>query len=120
MGESSFFESVKAGLEEGIRFAKGELKLRTTEIADRPPSLNGKDVFHLRQQLEMTQVTFAHLLNVSKKTVQSWEQGERQPTQTALRLLQVLAADPRAYCRIVGVSHAGAFGKKTARAKVRN
>jgi hypothetical protein len=51
----------------------------------------------------MSQGVFARLLNVSVKTVQSWEQGERKPSHAALRLLQVLAEQPEMVCQIVGL-----------------
>jgi putative transcriptional regulator len=51
----------------------------------------------------MSQGVFARTLNVSVKTVQSWEQGERKPSQAALRLLQLLDANPEAVCEIVGL-----------------
>jgi DNA-binding transcriptional regulator YiaG len=34
----------------------------------------------------MSQAVFAQVLNVSTKTVQSWVQGQRKPSQAALRL----------------------------------
>jgi putative transcriptional regulator len=100
-------ERLKGGLEEGIRFAKGELSLRTTEIPARPPVLHAREVASLRRQLKMSHGIFARTLNVSAKTVQSWEQGERKPSQAALRLLQVLGAKPALVCRIVGIRNVG-------------
>src|SRR5262249_41285044 len=100
---SSLFDRLKSGLEEGIRFARGELNLRTIRGPERPPVLRARDVARLRQQLQMSQSVFARVLNVSSKTVQSWEQGERQPSHAALRLLQILGARPAVVCQIVGV-----------------
>jgi len=42
----------------------------------------------------MSQAVFPRVLNISPKTVQSWEQGLRQPTQAALRLLEVKEQQP--------------------------
>lgn len=42
----------------------------------------------------MSQAVFAATLNVSKKTVQSWEQGWRTPSDVALRMLQVIDRNP--------------------------
>lgn len=42
----------------------------------------------------MSQAVFPRVLNISPKTVQSWEQGLRQPAQTALRLVEVLEKKP--------------------------
>ncbi|MCC6154411.1 MAG: hypothetical protein IT367_11665 [Candidatus Hydrogenedentes bacterium] len=42
----------------------------------------------------MSQTVFAAPLNVSKKTVQSWEQGIRSPSDASLRLLQIIRKRP--------------------------
>src|SRR5438067_546694 len=96
----ALFHRLKAGLEEGIQFAKGELNLRNIRLPARPPRLRARDVAGLRQALKMSQGVFAQTLNVSPKTVQSWEQGERQPSQAALRLLQILRAKPGVVFRV--------------------
>ncbi len=97
------FERLRNGLKEGIQFARGQVTLRTTEIPELPPTLQATDVVRLRRDLNMSQGVFASMLNVSTKTVQSWEQGERKPSHAALRLLQILAARPALVCQIVGV-----------------
>ena len=104
----SLFERLRTGLQEGIQFARGDLTLRTTELPDPPPALRPEEVRFLRQQLNMSQGVFARMLNVSPKTVQSWEQGERKPSQVALRLLQILGARPEVVCQVVGVRAGGA------------
>ncbi len=96
------FRRLKAALEEGIRHARGELKLRTTVLSSPPPKLRARDVIQLRQRFHMTQRMFACALNVSPKTVQSWEQGSRRPSQAALRLLQVLCLRPEVIIEVVG------------------
>ena len=97
------FERLQAGLREGIVFARGERTLRTTEAAGRPPTMEARALVRLRRQLGMSQGVFARTLNVSPKTVQSWEQGERTPSQAALRLLQVLQARPEVVCQVIGI-----------------
>ena len=99
-----FFEDLKAVLEEGIRFARGEQTLRTTVIPEPPPAMRSRDVIDLRRRLNMSQIEFACTLNVSTKTVQSWEQGSRSPSQAALRLLQVLGAKPDLLAAVVGMN----------------
>lgn len=99
----SLFKRLKNGLEEGIRFAREDRTLRSTEVLDDPPALPAAQVVRLRRRLRMSQGVFAQMLNVSAKTVQSWEQGERQPSHAALRLLQILGAKPRVVCEIVGL-----------------
>lgn len=43
-----------------------------------------------REQNNYSQGIFANVLNVSIKTVQSWESGVRAPSHVALRLLEVV------------------------------
>jgi putative transcriptional regulator len=97
----SRFERLRSGLEEGIRFARGELALRTTVLPGKPPELLARDVLALRHRLSMSQGFFARTLNVSAKTVQSWEQGSRKPSQAALRLLQILDQKPEILSQLV-------------------
>jgi putative transcriptional regulator len=103
-------EQIRKGLEEAIRHAKGEITLKTTtvEIPDRPPEIATKELTKLRLQSGMSQAVFAQVLNVSPKTVQSWEQGQRRPSQAALRLIQVFRQDPSGLLEVVGMSRMAA------------
>jgi putative transcriptional regulator len=89
------FEDLRQGLEEGIAFAKGKKDLRTArlEVAP-PPEYDAKSIARLRLHLRLSQSLFARALNVSPKTVQSWEQGYRRPRQSALRLLELIDKRP--------------------------
>jgi putative transcriptional regulator len=107
------FERLQAGLREGIAFARGDRTLHTTELAARPPSLDARALVRLRRQLGMSQGVFARLLNVSPKTVQSWEQGERTPSQAALRLLQIVRSRPEVVCQVVGIRRPATGGRRT-------
>jgi putative transcriptional regulator len=99
----SFYERLKEGLEQGIRHARGEIKLRTTVLVlpDPPPKMKARDIVRLRNRYDLSQFVFARVLNVSEKTVQSWEKGERKPSQAALRLLEIVEANPEMATRII-------------------
>jgi DNA-binding transcriptional regulator YiaG len=62
-----------------------------------------EELAKLRLTNGMSQAGFAQVLNVSTKTVQSWEQGQRKPSQAALRLTQVFRQDPSGLLEIVGM-----------------
>jgi putative transcriptional regulator len=102
----SVADQIRKGLEEAIRHAKGEMTLKTIvlELPDRPPEVRAEDVARLRLDNQMSQAVFARLLNVSTKTVQSWEHGTRRPSQAALRLIQVLRQNPSGLYSVVGLS----------------
>ncbi len=47
-----------------------------------------------RARTGLSQADFAGLLGVSKRTLQEWEQGRREPTGAARALLRVAMAHP--------------------------
>lgn len=96
-------DRLRTGLTEAVQFARGELTLRTVEVPAPPPELAAKEVASLRVKSGMSQSVFARVLNVSTKTVQSWEQGERRPSHAALRMLQVFRENPQCVFKIVGI-----------------
>ena len=96
-------ERLKVGLSEAVQFAKGELTLRTVQVPTPPPAIPAKEVTVLRTKTGMSQAVFARVLNVSTKTVQSWEQGVRKPSHAALRMLQLFRENPTFVFEIVGI-----------------
>ena len=95
-------DRIRKGLEEAIRHAKGEITLRTTtlELPDPPPEVKAEDVIRIRLDNQMSQAVFARVLNVSPKTVQSWEQGSRK---SSLRLIQVIRKNPALVFQALGM-----------------
>lgn len=86
---------IAQGLLEGIGYVRGSGNARTTRVAlpDPPPAYTQMEVRRIRARLGLTQRQFAVLINVTPKSVESWEQGIRHPSQAASRLLQILG-DP--------------------------
>lgn len=74
---NKFFEELKAGLEDAIAYKKGKVSLvsEIINIPDAPKPYTPKQIKKIRG--EYTQNIFAFILNVSIKTVQSWESGKR-------------------------------------------
>jgi putative transcriptional regulator len=94
MKKSSIFDKIKSGLDDSIAFSRGELSLRTTDLPSPPPAAPPRSIIALRRDLRMSQALFAATLNVSTRTVQSWEQGLRTPSDASLRLLQIIRTRP--------------------------
>ncbi len=91
-----FFEDLKAGLTAAIGHAKGERKdLRTTVLPRPPKELSAKEITKVRKQLNVSQAVFARYLNISTKTVQSWEQGLGKPNGASLKLLSIARKNPK-------------------------
>lgn len=97
------FSRLSQGLTESLEHVRGTPHLRTTELPDLPPEIDPATLVALRQAAQMSQSVFARVLNVSAKTIQSWEQGLRVPSMASRRLLQVFSARPDVVCEIVGL-----------------
>ena len=89
---SRLFDDLKDGLNEMIAYKKGKITLRSEiiEIPEPPMEYKAKDVKRIRKKGDYSQSVFASILNVSVKTIQSWESGERVPSHAALRLLEIV------------------------------
>lgn len=87
-----FFDDIKEGLEEALAFEQGKTTLRTRliDLPEPPAKYTSKDIKKMREAKNLSQSVFALYLNVSVKTVRSWESGERIPSQCALRLLELI------------------------------
>ena len=48
----------------------------------------------IRERTSLSQSEFAHLIGVSVKTIQNWEQDRRRPTGPAAALLSNIEHDP--------------------------
>jgi putative transcriptional regulator len=90
-------------LEEGLTAERGESVLRTRAviIPDPPPQFDAERILHIRRHRNLTQSGLALLLNVSGKTVESWEQGLRKPSGAAAHFLQLLET-PEAFSWCLG------------------
>jgi putative transcriptional regulator len=91
-GKSKFSRDLKKSLEEALAWRQGKLELKTEIIVipDPPTEYKPKQIKKIREQNDYSQSIFAKVLNVSVKTVQSWESGQRVPSQAALRLLEIV------------------------------
>jgi putative transcriptional regulator len=90
----SVAEQIRTGLEQTLSHFRGEITLRTTRLLVPPPPAGRRDITRLRKHLKMSQGAFARAMNVSPKTIQSWEQGLRRPSGAALRLIEMIAKGP--------------------------
>ena len=52
------------------------------------------DVKAIRKQVKMSQAEFARAYGISKRALQEWEQGGRQPDSAARAYLTVIAKEP--------------------------
>lgn len=93
---NEFFESIKAGLNAAIEHAEGKRQdLRTTTLPRPPKQISATEIAKFRAQLNVSQAVFARYLNISPKTVQSWEQGHGKPNGASLKLLSIARKNPK-------------------------
>jgi putative transcriptional regulator len=85
-------KKIKKGLEEILEYKEGKRTLRTKliELPEPPMEYKAEEIKQIREKQEYSQGVFAVILNVSIRTVQSWESGARSPTHSALRLLEII------------------------------
>jgi|SRR5579863_541953 putative transcriptional regulator len=55
----------------------------------------------IRERTSLSQSEFAHLIGVSVKTLQNWEQDRRRPTGPAAALLSIIEHDPAMAVRAI-------------------
>lgn len=58
-------------------------------------ALSGKDINYIRKKLKLTQAEFAELVNVSVKTVERWERGDKPITGPIVTLVKILKEHPQ-------------------------
>jgi putative transcriptional regulator len=75
--------------------------VRTIRLDLEPRTLTAGEIKALRETLNLSQAIFAGLLGVNTSTVKAWEQGRREPSATAFRLLDEIAANPRYWLKKV-------------------
>ncbi|CAN5406407.1 hypothetical protein BH20ACI2_BH20ACI2_27240 [soil metagenome] len=94
---NEFFEDLNAGLTAAIEHAEGRRKdLRTTTLPRPPKQLSAEEIVEVRKELNVSQAVFARYLNISQRTVQSWEQGLGKPSGASLKLLSIAKKNPKA------------------------
>lgn len=92
--ENQLFDELKESFNQALEHAEGKRHdLRTTTLPRPPVVMKTAEIAALRQTMKASQAVFAHYLNVSVKTVQSWEQGKK-PSGAALKLLSIAKKNP--------------------------
>jgi putative transcriptional regulator len=87
MKEESFNE-LMGSIREAGAYLRGETEPAGVSFAGEP------DPRAIRSRLGLTQEAFAAALCISVKTLRNWEQGRREPSGPAMRLLQIADKHP--------------------------
>jgi putative transcriptional regulator len=83
--------TIGAGLIEGLKLvlAHRHGKIELEQVWPKPV-----DVRAIRKQVKMSQAEFSRTYGISKRALQEWEQGGRQPDSAARAYLTVIAKEP--------------------------
>ncbi len=94
--DNSLFDSLKTSLNKALEHTEGKREVRSRKLSIKPiPKYTSEDIKEIRKKVELTQLLFAQMLDVSKKTVEAWEAGSNVPNGSAMRLLQLLEDKPQ-------------------------
>jgi putative transcriptional regulator len=83
------FEELLESVREGGAILRGQRK------PSRRVEIGSSGVRAIRGRTSLSQSEFAHLIGVSVKTLQNWEQDRRHPTGPAAALLRIIASEPQ-------------------------
>jgi putative transcriptional regulator len=89
MDDKTFNELLEAA-REAAAYLRGEIEIEPSRIH----FVGEPDPREIRAKLGMTQEEFAAALCISVKTLRNWEQGRRDPSGPAMRLLQIAEKHP--------------------------
>ncbi len=86
--KDELFDELVESIQEGGKYLRGAGEAADVGFVSEP------DPRVIRKRMGLTQEEFAAALSISVKTLRNWEQGRREPTGPAMRLLQIAAKHP--------------------------
>jgi putative transcriptional regulator len=96
--KTTFGADLIGGMKQVLAHQHGKIKVE--QVWPRPI-----DVKAIRKRVKMSQAEFSRTYRISKRALQEWEQGGRQPDSAARAYLTVIAKEPAV------VRRALAFGR---------
>ncbi|MGH8017750.1 MAG: helix-turn-helix domain-containing protein [Opitutaceae bacterium] len=97
-------EVTPARVTEIIPDGKGGARRRAISPAAwrrRQASAHALSIAATREKLGLSQQAFADLIGISRRTLENWEQGHREPTGAARVLIRIAAKHPEAILEAV-------------------
>jgi len=88
--------NLEKSLQEAIDYKKGKIKAKVhrRKVSVAPlPHYQSSDIKRIREELNLSQRTFADVLGVSIKSVEAWEAGKIEPSGSAQRILSIIEYD---------------------------
>ena len=85
--KTTFGEDLLEGMKVVLAHHRGKVELE--QVWPKPI-----DVKAIRKRVKMSQAEFSRVYGISKRALQEWEQGGRQPDSAARAYLTVIAKEP--------------------------
>jgi putative transcriptional regulator len=85
--KTAFGTDLIDGMKQVLAHQRGQIELE--QVWPKPV-----DVRAIRKQVKMSQAEFSRAYGISKRALQEWEQGGRQPDSAARAYLTVIAKEP--------------------------
>ena len=93
------FEELLGSVREAGAILRGQKKPSLRVV------IGPSNVRRIRERTGLSQSEFAHLIGVSAKTLQNWEQDRRRPTGPAAALLKIIAHEPQLAMKAMVQAH---------------
>ena len=84
---------VSAGEALGLKLLQSVREMKASHAA-RVTNVEPNEVVQARHKTGLSQAEFAEALSISKRTLQEWEQGRRQPSGAAQTLIRIAKRHP--------------------------
>jgi putative transcriptional regulator len=88
----------KGGELPDARVTRAKVTARRVDVVA-PPEYSQGDIRRIRDGLGLSQAVFAELIGASTSTVRAWEQGVREPSEMARRLIALAERDPEIFAK---------------------
>lgn len=89
---SEFADGLLEGLEEAVRWKRGEIALEVVNIDPMPV----ERIRAIRRKVARSARQFEQRFGIPAATINNWEQGRRKPDPASRLLLKVIEHDPEA------------------------
>ena len=87
-------ETVQDLVDSGIKVSFTKKELDALGIKIPKVQFTSEQIKQIRKQMNLSQLVFAKLLNVSPSSIRQWEQGKRKPSGSTKILLELLEKAP--------------------------
>lgn len=84
---------ISSGEALGLKLLQSVREMKAGQAA-RVTKIEPNEVVQARQTIGLSQAQFAEALNISKRTLQEWEQGRRSPSGAAQTLIRIAKRHP--------------------------